>query len=257
MTSITTQAHPRTTKPTRPRRNIRAVVVQYLAEPQYSVLIPMEILALVWVVSAVIVLLMSIKAGLPLPASVQQSNSRYNLGVIYSFPWFLVSAGALCVNRQFSAALAFGSTRRDFWFGTTIGFLITSATTAAFGTVALLFEKITNHWWFGVHAFDVAALGSGNYLMTFAVIFTLALVTLLIGATYGTVFRSFGASVLIVSILATVIVLIAFGALFIWQMTPVMTFLTPWINWVPSAGFALASLIMVVAGYFVNQHATV
>lgn len=259
MTSITTRVHPQTVAVERhpKRRNIQAVVRQYLAEPQYSILIPMEILALMWIISALIVLMMGIRVGLPLPAAMQQSNSQYNLGPVYSFPFFLVSAGALCVNRQFNAALAFGSTRRAFWGGTAIGFLITSATTAAFATLALFFEKITNHWGFGVHAFDVSVLGSGNYAMTFTVIFTMALASLLIGATYGTVFRSFGVSGMVAAILGTAVVLIDLLALFIWQMSAVMKYLASWIDWVPSAGFGLASAVMLTVGYFVNQRATI
>lgn len=240
----------------RRRRNGIAVMRQYLAEKQYSLLIPVEILALYWVISAVIVLFIGIKAGLPLPVSMQLENAKGNIGGVMSVPWFLVTAGALCVNRQFNAALAFGSTRRDFWFGTLLGFLTTSVATGLFALLGLMLEKATNHWWFGVHAFDVSVLGSGSYRITFATMFFLSLTSLLAGATFGTIFRSFGTPTLICSILGTVIVLLGTAALFIWQSTAILNFFAPWGYWTLSAFLASACLIMSAVGYWVNQHAS-
>jgi hypothetical protein len=241
----------------RKRNNVQAVLSQYLAEKQYSLLIPIYILVIYWAISAVIVLFIGIKTGLPLPAAMQEDNASGNIGSIMSFPSFLIVAGALCVNRQFNAALSFGSTRRDFWFGTTLGFLLTSATTGVFAMLGLALEKMTNHWWFGVHAFDVSVLGSGNYVIAFLVVFTLCLTSLLIGATFGTIFRSWGQLVLTWSIIGTVIVLLAGLAICIWQSEALVRFFTPWGCWTLIAGFGLVSVVLDVAGYFINQHATV
>lgn len=256
MTSTTTST-PATTLRPRKRNDIHAVLRQYLTQKQYSVLIPLYILALVWVISVIIVLLMGIKAGLPLPQKMQETNAAGNVGPVMSFPFFLVSAGALCVNRQFNASLAFGSTRRAFWIGTSLGFLITSATTALFGVVGLALEKMTSHWGLGLRAFDVAVLGSGNYLFTFLIIFTLSMTALLIGAIFGTIFRSFGPTVLSLSIIGTVILLLGMTAIFIWKSAAFITFFTPWGYWTLIAGLALISLIADVAGYIINQRAVI
>ncbi|MFT8705112.1 hypothetical protein [Bifidobacterium aquikefiricola] len=239
------------------RRNVMAVLTQYLAERQYSLLIPLYILVLMWLISVIIVLLMGIKAGLPLPTSIQEGNAVGNVGSVMSTPYFLVVGGALCVNRQFNAALSFGSTRRDFWIGTTLGFFVTAAASGIFVDIALLCEKITNHWWLGVHAFDVAILGSGNYILAFLVMFTLTFTSLMIGATFGTVFRSFGTKALAVSIIATGVVLLAAFAVSIWQSTPILRLFAEWGVWTLIAFLGVASLIMTIAGYCVNQHATI
>ncbi|MCI1635087.1 hypothetical protein [Bifidobacterium sp.] len=241
----------------RKRHNILAILGQYLTEKQYSLLIPIEILTLYWVISAIIVLLLGIKAGLPLPAGMQSDNASGNMGGIICFPAFLIVAGALCVNRQFNAALAFGSTRRDFWLGTMLGFLTTSATIGVFTMFGLALEQLTNHWWFGVHAFDVTVLGSGNYAIAFVTMFILSLIALLIGATYGTVLRSFGAKILTIAIIATVVVLLGLLAVFIWQSTAFISFFAPKGYWAIAAVLAVVCVVMATVGYIVNQRATV
>jgi hypothetical protein len=239
------------------RSNIRAVTGQYLAEKQYSLLIPLYILALYWVISALIVLLMGIKMGLPLPAAMQQDNASSNFGSVTSFPGFLIVVGALCANRQFGAALAFGSTRRGFWLGTMLGFLETSLATGLFTLAALACEMLSHHWWFGVHAFDVTILGSGNYGIAFLVVFSMSMMSLLAGATFGTIFRSFGQMVLTWSLIATAVVLVALFAVVIWKSDPVIRFFTPWGCWTLIAGTGLLALVLAFVGYFVNQRATI
>ncbi len=241
----------------RAHQDIGAVTGQYLAEKQYSLFIPIYILVLYWTISVIIVLFMGIKAGLPLPTVMQESNATYNTGAIMSLPYFLIVVGALCVNRQFGAALAFGSTRRDFWLGTMMGFIITSSIIGVFTMLGLAAEQWTNHWWFGVYAFDVAVLGSGNYGIAWCTMFILSLVSLLIGATYGTVFRSFGAKTLTVAIVVTSVVTLGIFAIFIWQSTAIIAFFAPWGYWTISAVLAAICIVMSVVGYFVNQRAIV
>jgi hypothetical protein len=107
-------------------------------------------------------------------------------------PGFLVSVGVLAATRNFAMALAFGSTRRHFWLGTTAGFVVTAAVTAAAAVLMLGLERLTGHWFVGAYAFDVAVLGNGNIAQTFSVTFVLALLSLTVGALFGTVLRAFG-----------------------------------------------------------------
>ena len=228
---------------------------QYLAQRQYSLLIPLEILALMLGISVVIVLLIGIRTGIPVPPEVTEGMRSNNLGSVMSFPFFLVSAGALCANRQFSAALAFGSTRRNFWIGTLLGFAVTSVATGAFALIGLGLERLTNHWWIGVYAFDVGVLGRGNPASTTAIIAMLSMASLLVGATYGMVFRSYGSRTLTMSLIATGLVLVALLAAFIWRAEAVVRFFTPWGVWTIAAGSGVVALIAVVAGYWVCRRA--
>ena len=230
---------------------------QYLAQRQYSLFIPLEILALVFAISVVIVLLLGIKTGLPAPPDVREGQQSGNLGPVMSFPFFLISAGALCANRQFSAALAFGSTRRNFWIGTLLGFAVTSMITGAFALLGLGLELLTNHWWIGVYAFDVAVLGRGNPASTMAIITLLSMASLLIGATYGMVFRSYGPKTLTLALIGTGLVLVALLAAFIWKIDTVVRLFQPWGVWTIAAGAGIVAIVAAVAGYWVCRHATI
>ena len=230
-------------------------VQQYLAQRQFSLLIPLQILVLMLAISVVIVLLIGIRTGLPVSPEMGDWL-RGNIGSVMSFPGFLIMAGAMCANHQFPAALAFGSTRHNFWIGTMIGFSITSLATGLFALIGLGLELLTNHWWIGVHAFDVSVLGDGNPASTMVIIALLSMASLLIGATYGMVFRSYGAKMLTVSLIFTGVVFVMMLAVIIWQIDAVVRFFTPWGAWMLAAGSGVVALVAGFAGYWVCRRAS-
>ena len=103
------------------RRNLAL----YLTNRLNSFVVAPAILVLVAILTVVIGLIIGIRTGLPLPQPVQD-GFQANLAVFWALPGFLISHGALTANRGFAGALAFGSTRRNFWAGTAMGFMITS-----------------------------------------------------------------------------------------------------------------------------------
>lgn len=102
----------------------------YLSNKVYVVGVPVITLGAMVLISVLIALVMGIVVGLPLPAEIAE-NYKGNAMALTSLPGFLISMGALVVNRNFAMALAFGSSRRSFWTGTAIGFCVTSFVTAA------------------------------------------------------------------------------------------------------------------------------
>jgi len=133
----------------------------YLANRTWSVLTPIYILAIMTGITVVITAIIGIATGLPIPDDIRH-DMRFNGGAIYCIPGFLISVGALAMNRNFSMALALGSTRRHFWIGTALGFVITSLTLGVGSLVGLGLERLTNHWFIGARAFDVTPLGMGT-----------------------------------------------------------------------------------------------
>ena len=187
------------------RRSLRL----YLANRSYVTLIPGGILVIMLAMSLVIGVAIGMATEFPLSAQIQEGMRENNGGAVYSIPGFLISLGVLAVNRNFAMALAFGSTRRHFWLGTLMGFALTSGATAASAVVLLALEKATNHWFFGVHAFDVAALGKGDYVLTFASVFVLAVLSLALGALFGTAYRAFGTKGALLTGLAAAVLVVA------------------------------------------------
>lgn len=234
------------------RRSLRL----YLSNRSYALFMPINILAIMTLVSIAIAAVLGIAWGLPLSADAQE-GFRNNTGSIWCLPGFLISLGTLAMNRNFAMALAFGGTRRHFWLGTSIGFLLTSAITAVLSMAFLALELVTQHWFIGAHAFDVAVLGNGSFPQAFATIFALSLVSLYIGALFGTTFRAFGAT-------WTAILGIVFGAVIlggvavsVWQWQALLpTFQTLGV-WIMPIITVVVAAVAAAGSYAANRFATV
>jgi hypothetical protein len=227
----------------------------YLSNKTYVVGVPIITLAAMVVLSVLIALVTGIVVGLPLPAAVEE-GFRNNLMSLTALPGFLISMGALAVNRNFAMALAFGSTRRHFWIGTAWGFLATSLVTAATAVLLLALETLTHGWFVHTHTFDVVAMGSGNYPKAFGMTFVLSALSLFLGALFGTVYRAFGTVSTTVTAFAMGIVLIGLVALGVWQRVRVIAFLADWGLWAVVAIVAALVVAVAAASYSANRLAT-
>jgi hypothetical protein len=227
----------------------------YLSNKAYVVGVPVITLFLMVVISVFIALVMGIVVGLPLPDAAVE-GFRNNLGSLTALPGFLISVGALAANRNFAMALAFGSTRRHFWTGTALGFAVTSLVTAVAAVVLLALEKLTHGWFIHAPAFDVVAMGSGNYLKTFGMTFVLSLLSLFLGALFGTVFRAFGTVPTTVTAITLGVVLMGLVALGVWQRVRVIAYLADWGLWAVVAIVAGLVIAVAAASYSANRLAT-
>ena len=231
------------------RRSLRL----YLANRSYVTLIPGGILVIMLAMSLVIGVAIGMATEFPLSAQIQEGMRENNGGAVYSIPGFLISLGALAVNRNFAMALAFGSTRRHFWLGTLMGFALTSGATAASAVVLLALEKATNHWFFGVYAFDVAALGKGDYVLTFASVFVLAVLSLALGALFGTAYRAFGTKGALLTGLAAAVLVVAVTLLSASNKETVGSWLGALGVWAAVVVAAIAATISIAGSYAANR----
>ncbi|WP_290656053.1 hypothetical protein [Kocuria sp.] len=181
----------------------------YLTNRLNSFVVAPAILVLVAILTVVIGLIIGIRTGLPLPQPVQD-GFQANLAVFWALPGFLISHGALTANRGFAGALAFGSTRRNFWAGTAMGFMITSLVVAAVGLVILAVEAATG-FGLGISFLTIHALGDGNPLIVAVTLFLLSLMSLFAGMSFGGIYRAAGVIWTVISIVA--VVLVALGLL--------------------------------------------
>lgn len=234
------------------RRSLRL----YLSNLMYVIGIPIISLALMVAISVVIALIMGIVVGLPLPPEAA-NGTRWNIGGLTALPGFFISAGAMVFNRSFAMALAFGSTRRHFWLGTMLGFVLTSVVTGLAAGVFLWLEKLTGGWFVNVRAFDVVVLGNGDYLKAMLMTAVLSVLSLLLGALFGTVYRAFGTVATTVTAVGLGAVLLAAVALGVWQREAVSAFVDEWGLWAFVVMLAGLSLVVGVASYSANRSATI
>lgn len=232
------------------------VLKLHFSNRQYALLVPVYTMLAMAGFSIIIALLIGINTGLPLPEDAQDGFGN-NSAAMWAIPGFLVSLGVLTVNRNFAMALAFGSTRKHFWVGTAIGFTVTALIAAAAGVILLWVELATNHWFVGARAFDVVVFGSGDALLTFCALFVLAILSMFVGALFGTVYRAFG--VKWTTILGIGIGVLALGAsaLLVWQFASILPWLMDWGMWAFVAVGAGIALVAALGSLAANRLARV
>lgn len=186
---------------------VRRNLALYLTNRINSFVIAPAILLILAVIVVIVGLIIGIRTGLPLPDQVSESF-KYNQAVFWALAGFLISHGALTANRGFAGSLAFGSTRRNFWAGTALGFVITSLVVVAVGLVLLAIEATTGYG-VGAHFLAIHALDNGNPLVVAVSLFLLSLMSLFVGMAFGGIYRAAGVIWTVVSVV--VVVLAALG----------------------------------------------
>lgn len=216
--------------------------------------IPWIILGGAWAVMMTIGIIVTGAGG---PRAEMMEGMRYSWAVL-SPQWYLVAVGVQTVGMTFSFALGFGATRRDFWLGTALLFVMVSAFNAvALATLGLI-EAATDGWWIGISMFESLWYAEGDWLADFYTTFALQLFVLFIGATVTTVYLRWRMRGMLVLSSATVALVLAAVAL--------ITFTQTWagvVEWFAGIGIigaftmvlALAAVFALV-GYIVIRRST-
>ncbi|WP_416444115.1 hypothetical protein AB3K78_13695 [Leucobacter sp. HNU] len=170
---------------------IGKVIRLHLNKPSTMFVAPLSIVLLVLVISALIALALQ-RGGLDPSSPGYATGARYNSGMLWSLPGFLVYYGVQAVATTFPFATATGSTRRSYVLGTAIANLIQSAFITAVMLVLLGIELATGHWFMNVYALDTNGLGAGNPLVLIPVVFLGTFTLLSVGGLFGAIWLRFG-----------------------------------------------------------------
>lgn len=160
-------------------------------KPDVVFVAPAVIVLLVLAVTMVISFALQ-RAGLDPASPDYAEGARFNMGMIWALPGFLIYFGVQAIATTFPFALAVGATRRAHVFGTAIANAVTSAYVAIIMVILLAIELATNHWFFGVYALDIYMLGEGNAWVLFATAFLGTFVCTSLGGMFGAVWVRFG-----------------------------------------------------------------
>lgn len=172
------------------KNSLRVVRLQ-MNKPDVTFMVPAAIVLLVLAVTAIIAFAMQ-RGGFD-PASPDYADgARWNMGMVWSLPGFLVYFGVQAAATTFPFALALGSTRRAHVLGTAMANLVTSAYVALIMLVLLGVELVTGHWVFGVYALDTHWFGAGDPWTLFTTAFLGTFVCTSIGGLFGAVWVRYG-----------------------------------------------------------------
>ena len=234
---------------------VRRNLALYLTNRVNSFVIGPAILLLVAVILIIIGLIIGIRTGLPLPEEVSR-GFEYNQAVFWAIPGFLISHGALTANRGFAGSLAFGSTRRNFWAGTAVGFAVTSLVVVAVGLVLLAVEVATGYG-VGISFLTISALDNGNPLIVGVTLFLLCLMSLFAGMSFGGIYRAAGVVWTVISVVAVVLVLLGLIAVIVAWPEFWFDLVAELGRWTVPLGLTIATVIAAVASRTVVRFAEI
>jgi hypothetical protein len=244
-----------TTRAQNQATRIWSVVRLHLVNKMIYVGIPWIIVATAWVFTMIIALLITFAAGV--------SSDRALAGMTYSWAvisplWYLVVVAVQSINLTFQFALGLSVTRRDFYLGTSLLFVLISIFNAVGLSTLTEIERATNGWGIGAHMFTSLWFGQFSWFPNFLIYAIFQLGIFFIGACIATVYLRWRITGMLIFWLSFALLLIGLTAL-----------ITLTNNWAPVGGWLAAqgvlglffwllvpTAIAAVFGYFVLRKAT-
>ncbi|MGI9823570.1 hypothetical protein [Agromyces sp. Marseille-Q5079] len=231
------------------------IVRLHCVNPSIFFGIPWIILGGAWAVTMLIALIISGVGGLPQEDVLE--GFRYSWAVL-SPQWYLVAVGVQAIAFTFSFALGFGTTRRDYWLGTSAMFVFVAVEMAAAIATLVQIEKATNGWGIGAGMFDALWYGQNGWLVDFYTSFALQMFVLFVGAGVTTIYMRWRMKGML-TLVGSVIVLVL-GAIAI--VTALGAWLDVW-TWFGAigvvGGFSIVlglAVVCAIGGYLVIRRAT-
>ncbi len=143
-----------------------------------------------------------------------QAGLQYSGASFYIFVYLMVVA-IQAIALTFPFALGYSVTRRDFWLGTALSFLVLAALYSAAMTVLALVEVATGGWGFGGRMFTALYFGGADapWYERFFLFFATFLFFFFVGALIATIYQRWRVNGMLVFFGALVLVLVGSAAL--------------------------------------------
>lgn len=255
MTAVATAPVAESVSRVRPNE-IWRIVRLHAVNPSVFFGVPWIILGSAWAVTMVIALIIRGAAG-PGATADMTEGMGYSWAVL-SPQWYLVVVGVQAIAYTFSFALGFGATRRDFWLGTGLMFLLVSVEMSIAIATLVQVELATNGWGIGAAMFSSLWYGQEGWLVDFYTTFALQMLVLFIGAGATTVYMRWRARGMLIAALGAVVLLL--GAIAIATFTDSWPSIFMWFGGIGIVGTFTVVLglaaVCAVAGFLVIRRAT-
>lgn len=150
-----------------PLQRITRVVKLHLANPWPVLITPSLILAFIFLVNYAIWALITVAAG-PATGEKAAEGFQYSGASFFIFVYMLVVA-VMAMNQSFAYALGFSSTRRDYYLGTALTFVLLAAIYTVGITALGAIERATNGWGLNGRMFSAIYFGDGPLVQAFCV----------------------------------------------------------------------------------------
>lgn len=214
---MTTMTVDRTTEPAGAFGRIWAVTRLNLANPWTAITLPWIIQGVIFLANYAIWLIIARASGWGSVGPASEGIS-YSGASLYIFVYMLVVA-VQTINSTFPFALGFGVTRRDFYLGSALTFVLLAAMYSVGLTILAAVEEATGGWGIGGVMFRAAYFGDGPWFGLLWIFFVTFLFFFFVGAFAAAVFVQWRSNGLIAFFLGLGVLLIGAAALLTYTET--------------------------------------
>jgi hypothetical protein len=253
---MTTVTMDQTTTPAGAFARIWAVVKLNLANPWTAIWFPWIILGVIFTVNYAIWIIIARATSGEDRADATEGMS-YSGASLFIFVYMMVVA-VQTVNLTFPFALGYGVTRRDFYLGSALTFVLLAAMySIGLGTLSVI-EQATNGWGLGGRMFTAIYFGDGPWFERLWIFFVTFLFFLFVGAVAAAIYVRWKSNGIITFFLGLGVLLVGLAALFTFTETwhLVGEFFARWGVLGAYTWSLVLTAIAAIAGFFVLRRAT-
>jgi len=240
-----------------PATRLLSVIKLHFANPWTTITLPWIILGVIFSANLAIWALIFMNTPASAHADIA-AGFQWSGASLYIFVYMMVVAiGA--INVTFPFALGYGVTRRDYYLGTSLHFVLLSVMYATGLTILAEIEKATNGWGLGGRMFTAAYFGSGlTWYQQFFVFFAMLVFFFFVGAALAAVFvRWKGTGITFFFIAFGALVLAALYLLTLTESWPAVGQFFATNGWVGTYAWSLVITVIAAAvGYLILRKAT-
>jgi hypothetical protein len=255
MTAIAPEAANLRTAPASAHRIWRVVKLN-LVNKWTTIWVPVMIMGFIWLVNYLIWWIIW-AATAPAERAHALEGTQWSGGGFYIFVYMLV-VGIQVIAMTFPFALGYSVTRRDFYLGTALTFILLAAGYAIGFTILSSLEEATGGWGLGGHLFTSVYFGGGGFFARLFIVFASMLFFFFIGSGSGTLYMRWRMNGVLVA--GAVLVLIIVGAVALITLTGSWPAVGTWFAEAGPTGVAawllVPTALAAVSGYFIISRAT-
>jgi hypothetical protein len=172
--------------PPSPLQRITSVVRLQVANPWTTLILPWIILGLIFVANLTIWWIILSTVSSEADRADVRDGLQYSGAGLYIFVYMMVVA-VQSISVTFPFALGYGVTRRDYYLGASLTFVLLSAIYAVGLTILAAIEEATNGWGLGGRMFTAIYFGEGSWPERLFIFFAALLFFFFVGAAVATV----------------------------------------------------------------------
>lgn len=235
---------------------ILSVMKLLLANPWTTIVLPWIILAIIFLANLAVWAIIFSAVGDEDAQDVSE-GLQWSGASVYIFVYMAVVA-VQAITVTFPLALGYGATRRDFYLGSALTFVLLSAMYSVGLAILATIEEATNGWGFGGRMFTAAYFGDGGVVERLFIYFAAFLFFFFVGAAIATVYVRWKVNGMVVFF--TTVGALVIGAAALITVTgswPAVGGFFATAGFVGSyAGSLVVTAIAAVTGFFILRRAT-